>query len=482
LTHGRPLVLEQRVGDALRHGIHLATDAARQADAALEEPRRPVKETLDHLLEMAALSAQPQPSTPDLHEGFETGERIFEQRDGTREELIAFAATYERLKQRGCGIDELADFAAAYRFLKDHGCREEEALLFFVAYEFVQGTELQDSFTGAYCLLKERGLGGRDVVQCVATRLALADPGSFLAAWVHDDDAALRALEAYFEAAGIWSRLAHEVRPKELVPVFLYYYGGRRSGDRELLEAASAQLLSADGPLYPWALRRYKRRAGLWDTDREVAADAYCREFLRVLDYLPVEALLCPGLALAYLLKSAERAGNKTLPLRPGSELSAEQPNRDSSPSLSIEDDDDDELWARIRSLPYGDLGERRYRYGQRASLLAAEYGVSRQTIYDRLDIFGDAYGHFLATGEACQARGTVPQAMHWLEAMLKDGPRPAGELIAKAGAARISKTTLYRAKTRLGIESHKPEFRLGWIWSLPQDSGRSSAEGNETA
>jgi transposase-like protein len=62
-------------------------------------------------------------------------------------------------------------------------------------------------------------------------------------------------------------------------------------------------------------------------------------------------------------------------------------------------------------------------------------------------------------------------EAEHFLEVELADGPRPASEIEAGARRIGIARTTLFRARRALGVESSKAGFKGGWEWSLPEGS-----------
>jgi putative DNA primase/helicase len=62
-------------------------------------------------------------------------------------------------------------------------------------------------------------------------------------------------------------------------------------------------------------------------------------------------------------------------------------------------------------------------------------------------------------------------EAEHFLEIELADGPRSASELEAGAKRIGIARTTLFRARTALGVVSSKAGFKGGWEWSLPEGS-----------
>jgi len=60
-----------------------------------------------------------------------------------------------------------------------------------------------------------------------------------------------------------------------------------------------------------------------------------------------------------------------------------------------------------------------------------------------------------------------LTQAMTWLSTALAHGPQPEGKLALEAQAAGITKATLRRAKTALGVESKRQGKH--WVWVSPQ-------------
>jgi putative DNA primase/helicase len=60
-------------------------------------------------------------------------------------------------------------------------------------------------------------------------------------------------------------------------------------------------------------------------------------------------------------------------------------------------------------------------------------------------------------------------EAEHFLREELADGPRLARELESEAHKIGIARTTLFRARRALGVESAKSGFKGGWEWSLPK-------------
>ena len=70
------------------------------------------------------------------------------------------------------------------------------------------------------------------------------------------------------------------------------------------------------------------------------------------------------------------------------------------------------------------------------------------------------------------QAEKGVLLASEWLVQMLRDGPRPAIEMIPEALKIGISERTLERAKDSIGVRSHLTNIggkSLGWMWKLRQ-------------
>jgi putative DNA primase/helicase len=79
-----------------------------------------------------------------------------------------------------------------------------------------------------------------------------------------------------------------------------------------------------------------------------------------------------------------------------------------------------------------------------------------------------------LTADEAMQAETTpqdtsaLAEAIDWLRETLAEGPKPASEIFKLASANGISKGTLNRAKSELGIKPAKAGMGGGWTWSLP--------------
>jgi len=70
--------------------------------------------------------------------------------------------------------------------------------------------------------------------------------------------------------------------------------------------------------------------------------------------------------------------------------------------------------------------------------------------------------------------------AISFLERELKDGAVDAKELFKSAESCGISRRTLYRAKSDLGVDSYKKDFAGSWAWRLKQEelSEGSHAQG----
>ena len=67
---------------------------------------------------------------------------------------------------------------------------------------------------------------------------------------------------------------------------------------------------------------------------------------------------------------------------------------------------------------------------------------------------------------------------MMWLKDFLSGGPVAANEVLSAGKKYGFSKSTLHRAKDRLGIKSTKVGFSTGWGWFLPEESGEDPSEG----
>jgi putative DNA primase/helicase len=81
--------------------------------------------------------------------------------------------------------------------------------------------------------------------------------------------------------------------------------------------------------------------------------------------------------------------------------------------------------------------------------------------------------------------RGPAPEgkdaAAEWLLVELADGPCPSQSLFMAAHEEGISKRTLQRAKSALGIHARKTGFDGHWIWELPEEGHTEPQEDNLT-
>lgn len=66
--------------------------------------------------------------------------------------------------------------------------------------------------------------------------------------------------------------------------------------------------------------------------------------------------------------------------------------------------------------------------------------------------------------------RGALDEAKDFLFDILKNGPLPASEITDRASAEGLSRSTLKRAKSDLGIRAHKNGMNGGWSWELSHD------------
>ena len=297
----------------------------------------------------------------------------------------------------------------------------------------------------------------------------------YYAVATHDPSAARLGAGAYLEAAALMTRLQAEIRPPGLVPGYWLYYVGRRTADPIMLRHGRAWLVygSGDSAAPNGCLSQMAGREYRWlpDADREIAIDDYCDGFMRALDGLPVDALLCPALAIGYALRSAERSGNEILsrarvfPLGPDELLPS--PTAFVSIEESEEIGEEDERFAWLKNLPHFETWRRHLECVPVPELAAGE-GVSRTAIYKRLAQFREAAERFRATGVVRGKPDRLGEAMHALREILKDGPKPADDVKAEAATMGVSERTLRRAKKELPIDARKTSFRGPWLWDLP--------------
>jgi putative DNA primase/helicase len=80
-------------------------------------------------------------------------------------------------------------------------------------------------------------------------------------------------------------------------------------------------------------------------------------------------------------------------------------------------------------------------------------------------------------------ARAERDDAVRWLRDFLRDGPKPAKEVLKESKAAGFSKRTIDRAKPFAGVRPRKEAFGGGWVWALstPAQERQPSAEDRQT-
>lgn len=64
-------------------------------------------------------------------------------------------------------------------------------------------------------------------------------------------------------------------------------------------------------------------------------------------------------------------------------------------------------------------------------------------------------------------------EAAALLLSALKDGPQASADIMKVAREAKISLSTVMRAKTELNIKTAPGDFQGGWVWMLPEHAGR---------
>ncbi len=84
-----------------------------------------------------------------------------------------------------------------------------------------------------------------------------------------------------------------------------------------------------------------------------------------------------------------------------------------------------------------------------------------------------------MQTETTTEGNSALAEASDWLCETLAEGPKPASEIFKLADAEGISKRTLKRAKSELGIKPTKTGMGGGWSWSLPKGA-KSAEEGQE--
>jgi len=72
---------------------------------------------------------------------------------------------------------------------------------------------------------------------------------------------------------------------------------------------------------------------------------------------------------------------------------------------------------------------------------------------------------------EGGEAKTAKAEAIEFLQEVLAEGPKPAGEVIQLAEGAGLSRKSMQSAREHLGIKPVKSSVRGSWIWALPQDT-----------
>lgn len=422
---------------------------------------------------------------------------------GGRGEFLFAEATHQRLERGDHPPEDLALFAEACLRAARAGREVDEIRRLATASEFISLLLGQPQrlawFLDAYLALigpsddqaRVRLPADRAYLAYVVARDVLAGRWEgLLAAAVYDPAGTMIALEAHAEAVGLIRQLDEALRNPEYADdlsdrLFDYYLARRSEQDEVIAEATSALFYGGKnseeptgpraprGPVYLMARERYER---LGDVDRTLAAEAYFDGFRRALAYLPVEALaISPGRAIEYARKAAEHDGDRATPklgrIKAMSDEGVERevggrvraiwaPGGSAAPS--------DELPPHLAALPDGKLflrfAERRAT-GTTVTELAAELGVSRQTIYERAKRFKVAAGAAVEAGEPV-ARGKLARAVRLLRDVLRDGPKLRSDVIEAAASRGVSERTLDRAAIEIGVAA--TGARTGRTWSLP--------------
>jgi hypothetical protein len=79
-------------------------------------------------------------------------------------------------------------------------------------------------------------------------------------------------------------------------------------------------------------------------------------------------------------------------------------------------------------------------------------------------------------------SRSAVDEAKDFLIRELADGPVSPRDLEEHADQAGIAWATIRRAKTALGIETHKAGMEAGWMWQLPPKALKSSEDAQQNS
>jgi hypothetical protein len=121
--------------------------------------------------------------------------------------------------------------------------------------------------------------------------------------------------------------------------------------------------------------------------ERELVAEAYCEGFVKGLEGMPHEALLCPALAVGWALRRADWKAKKVLPNDLPLQL---LPNDGSDVSLEVKTSITIDSLDRYDQLPDYELALRHYGNDIPLSQLANELGISKPAVYKRIQKFLD--------------------------------------------------------------------------------------------
>lgn len=122
-----------------------------------------------------------------------------------------------------------------------------------------------------------------------------------------------------------------------------------------------------------------------------------------------------------------------------------------------------------IRSEEKSYLALEKSNYAAQAKTLSFTIVDSKVVWGERSDMSADQL-HKAAAQSSEESRSAMDEAIEFLEAELKDGPRNAKEITKNASEMGIATKTLQRAKTKLGLRSIK--LPSGWKWSKQDGQG----------
>lgn len=208
-----------------------------------------------------------------------------------------------------------------------------------------------------------------------------------------DAEAALLGIEAYYEAMSLLASLKHYKR--DFRPALMFYYLARRLGSDHLKKQAHiAMQYDQQGERNGMVCRKAKRFIltkwpDLSEGEKELACDRYSEAFIKAFDYLPVEAVLHPGLAIGYAETTAGRASERGLLLVRDQEPSVRVIDLEYKKPASIPDHISDELWQQIAPLlPPPKPKKRRPRMPDRQAMEAIFYVLRSGTAWKAIPTY----------------------------------------------------------------------------------------------